>query len=822
MRPGTGGKRSKGVIDRALIVGLSAAGLASCGALLWMLRQRWHALKWAALSVCAFLMEYILAGGALFVFDAFSIDRALEALLAANALGMLARGIALLVRRRRPEPLDWSLRPCIVPLALVMAAVALSWTSHGYFGMGQDQGVYQVKAIDLMNGHTRRVYHFEEYDRLETDAQRKAFLKGVKRFGGLNNILKYREENEALLKLLDADASLDAADADAVYHGIPTYPALLALFGVIGGDYARMMDVQTLLYALGVLLLWFTAENMGFRRGARALTCVLCLLSPEWVWLSKSSLVELLLAVILLLFLFFLTDDSAPGRRWWSVFAVAVYAISHITICVSAFFFWGLYCLLYLYSRERQYLRAAAVTMLLYIAGYTAMVILTPRYALRNATRPMGFEPDASGRVYVILMGCGLIALLAVFLMPWLGRRARLYRFVRSRALGGLFRWALALTVAAALGLAALEASKGDVSEAIVHSGMYVFMWLTGLFAIPVSVVFLLRRRSRMFGDVKTLALAFFFLYGLAAVACLLCRNVKYCYYYARYFGPYVPVVCLMFGYALRRTSGKTVAAAMLAGALAMAPFDGVLLLQRDDTFCSFRAVEEIAGTVDGDDAAVVFSVKNDAGRLFYLPVRAMTGVDCYPSEEDIDAQMTRLAVDHGPVFLVTAEKMTNSAHCVLERSLTETRSLDDDVSNRVRLCPLPLGFKQHKSKYYIYRYDTEKAFAAEELRTNGSLEDARISLEPGQLQYGPYIQLEPGRYQVEIAGENLLGADVRVTHDAGKGKIAISNVTRAETGVRYEFTLDRGAENVEFLLENAGESTAWVDRIVLRDLTER
>ena len=54
------------MIDRALIVGLSAAGLASCGALLWMLRQRWHALKWAALSVCAFLMEYILAGGALF------------------------------------------------------------------------------------------------------------------------------------------------------------------------------------------------------------------------------------------------------------------------------------------------------------------------------------------------------------------------------------------------------------------------------------------------------------------------------------------------------------------------------------------------------------------------------------------------------------------------------------------------------------------------------------------------------------------------------------------------------------------------------------
>ena len=100
---------------------------------------------------------------------------------------------------------------------------------------------------------------------------------------------------------------------------------------------------------------------------------------------------------------------------------------------------------------------------------------------------------------------------------------------------------------------------------------------------------------------------------AFAAVACLLCRNVKYCYYYARYFGPYVPVVCLMFGYALRRTSGKTVAAAMLAGALAMAPFDGVLLLQRDDTFCSFRAVEEIAGTVDGDDAAVVFSVKNDA-----------------------------------------------------------------------------------------------------------------------------------------------------------------------------------------------------------------
>ena len=810
-------------MHRSLVIVTFILALLSGGACMLTLRERWSALRWLVISAVAVLVEYIAASAALFLAERFTLPRALLIPAALNLAGLAClAGVRLGKRKALFGTVGWSLSGAVVPIALAVVALLLGSGHFGFFGMGQDEGVYQTRAIDLMNGRYESTYHFDEFQRLETQAQRDRFLLGTReRLGGLYS-LEVDASRETVLEMpafAQRIAIGDYDEAEAIYHGLPTFPAVLALFGVLGGGYSHMMDAQTVFYVLSVLVIWYTCKNLGLKTAAAAFACVVYALSPQTVWLSKSALTETAHALLICLFMYLITEAEHPRRRWLSALAVAAFALWHVSIYVMFPLFAALYILLYLIGGDRQYLGALALASVLYLFGLAFMTVVSPYYLVMNLFPLMKgpiTQPIGAWYVAVCMGVAGLVAaaLLRLLTVPKSRRQV-----LKSRAAGLVFR----LAIAAMLGMAVLTfgmtmAGEG-LSSAALTNGLYMFLWLTGFVAVPMSVVWLLKRGSRSLAREPVAAIVCMFLYMVLLMICYMRASVSYCYYYSRYLGPYIPVAGVMAGIAANRLSSRGICAGILASAVVMAPFDGVLVTRNDDTYYSFDAIDRVAGALPEGNAAVVFSADDgDIYRLLYLPVRS-GGIDCYLQEDDVDAQLDWLAGRYDTLCFIGGGGVPAALRDNVVTRLREQVSTDDNVSNRLPYCPLPLDFYRDTWEITVYRRDVRRVFPAAALATSGHIEGEDIVLGPWEAQFGPYVRLAAGRYRIEIAGAGFEGASFDATGDSGTRQLPLEIVERGDGRIVYELELDASADNVEFRVFCPEQGEVRVRRVTLTDL---
>ena len=115
------------------------------------------------LGLTGFFCVYVLGSGILFWMDKFSINAALWVTLSLELVFLLT---VVFFIREMPTCI-FRYKEMRIPLAAFIIALIAVGGKFGYFGMGQDQGVYQVKALGLINGENSNFYTFDEYDRLE-------------------------------------------------------------------------------------------------------------------------------------------------------------------------------------------------------------------------------------------------------------------------------------------------------------------------------------------------------------------------------------------------------------------------------------------------------------------------------------------------------------------------------------------------------------------------------------------------------------------------------------------------------------------------------
>lgn len=99
------------------------------------------------------------------------------------------------------------------------------------------------------------------------------------------------------------------------------------------------------------------------------------------------------------------------------------------------------------------------------------------------------------------------------------------------------------------------------------------------------------------------------------------------------------------------------------------------------------------------------------------------------------------------------------------------------------------------------------------------SIEDGSITLHQGELQYGPYLTLKAGKYQMEIVGENLQNADFQIYCDGGNQIIDCLMIESGGTDRIVSFELQENTSNIEFILSNNHEQDItlkyyYIDRI--------
>ena len=212
---------------------------------------------------------YILWSMLLFVTNQFTLFRAV--LGTAVVLVALLTAAALLLRRKHGTLLrllhwDESIRTVWIPLVIVLVALPLILTKNELFGMGQDQGVYQVVAINLMNGLTDRQQDFAEYYNLSS-ADQTEFADAVR-----NYLMGYDIVPE---EYPDTIYDRNISPVSGIYHGIPTYAAMLALFGKLFGI-SHMIHLETVIWVCMIFLVSFVCrQTIRFLQPDKPLTAFL-------------------------------------------------------------------------------------------------------------------------------------------------------------------------------------------------------------------------------------------------------------------------------------------------------------------------------------------------------------------------------------------------------------------------------------------------------------------------------------------------------------------------------------------------------------------
>ena len=194
------------------------------------------------------------------------------------------------------------------------------------------------------------------------------------------------------------------SDVSGYYHGIPTFPAMLALFGkCLCVD--NMSQFQTLFFVCSIFLLFWGCGNLRLRPITTNLLLLLYTLCPYVIWVSKSALTEPFLCALLAWFFYLATSEKTQDRHL--LFApVLVFSFYHISCYTLLPMFICIFAAKYVYTKNRECLLQGILSSAGFLAGYIASLVIAPQYSYDNS-RPMAVGFINNGNLPFVVGGGG-------------------------------------------------------------------------------------------------------------------------------------------------------------------------------------------------------------------------------------------------------------------------------------------------------------------------------------------------------------------------------------------------------------------------------
>lgn len=613
-------------------------------------------IKNMVLSVSGFLMLYAVAAGLFFWADKFSFVHVLGSMLAG-----LAPFVLYCARRygktayRAVLP---SYRQVLPILILTITAAGLSFSKFELFNSGQDQGLYQAEAIELYMGNYEVEHDFEEYRILESDSDKSSYREMLNRT--ITGFYPFADAGNYWEPLPEEERK---SDVSGVYHGIQTFPALLALGGRLFG-LENMVQMQTVFFVCALLLLYFANCNLQVPLGANLASLAVFLFSPLALWISKSSLTEMTLSLLMSAYLFLLTESDTRAKRLLSAFPLICFAFVHVSFLQLYPVFIGINLFRYVKKRSGEYLAANVLISLGLCAGYCMMARIAPQYFYDNCGRL--YYKDIitadnflcwifAGSAFVCV--CSLL-MLRVKNMKRIGRTAfALSRYTPVLILGLL---AVILRFICLIAYVRTPDGRGFTSYygegfpgAFTHSSLFAFAMSVG-FAVFLFLLVMVTIKYRRFLETDTgTCILFLFVYCILFQSAFFRKEVFYYYYYSRYLVFYIPIICVALALSFY-WAGKLVNWIALAVSLCcMLVFDVPLLTRQDLTDLEWENLLDLRDAVK-DDSAII--LENGAARLLGAPLRALTDAAIFPVFEDISGEVELLQKNYSHVYYIPDE----------------------------------------------------------------------------------------------------------------------------------------------------------------------
>lgn len=693
-------------------IGLSMISIGLCIGILHRLLKENDGIKLIILGIFMFVTEYVMVSAVLFQMDSWGISTAvlLEAVI--NGIGYLCIFFYGRKRWKQENRIRFAIRPYWPMLCICLLALLMANGGNGYYGMQQDQGVYQTSALAMIYGDGKNVKELSVYEKL-SDEDQERFMHVVPT--GISGFYFYEDKLEGLYSIEFE------TDTTGYFHGIPTYPALLALWGGMFG-FRYMGGIQRALYLLLIGLAYLLLDRLGCKKWLAGLGCVVVAVSPIILWTVRSALTEVYLACALLVFLYFLIREEKVSI-WLSAMAMIGFGCVHFSIYTIMPIVILIYAGLYMRYRERAYIGAGILVTACFWFTVNLTRMISTGYFYGNMEPLMGIIPwlnrgNTMGfvtAVCVAVITAGAVILLcsfwhktkgekAVFPQegtesagtasqqeePSVGMTTRQERVdvvgtasQRKRIEGAsiasrqgetdgtgtasrrgeigaekkrklrLISWGIRILVAAwcVLAVATSIGRENDGSSSVL--GLCV---LGGVVMLPAGLAGILAKPQLLWKDRAGALTGALFAYCVMFYSLGLRRDISYYYYYGRYLVPFIPFVVLQGVQALLLLKGRIRIAAGVVVATAqllLLPYDLVLTLQKDDTRMDWEALEDVCAHIGPNDVLII---EDDMLNVCYLPLTYMLQADVLPQLQHSPREAMQLyASQRGITYYLSA-----------------------------------------------------------------------------------------------------------------------------------------------------------------------
>lgn len=671
-----------------------------------LLFQKIELLKLIAISISIFFTGYVLCSSIYFWLDRFQFISVLLTECVCFAIGIIAlvtRNKKFLFTAERKQRSMWI-------YAIILSGILLSVPKFSFFGMGQDEGVYQTKAIALAYGYSQRQFDFEEYQLLETNEQRETYDAVVKRLVGLDRY-------DVRKPTLSEEGKL--SPVSGIFHGIPTFPAVLGLMVKIF-DVSAMQHVQSIFLLCSLLFALFTVENLNLKMSSQYLSLSILAFSPIVQWVMKSALTEGFLVLIFAWFIFHMTDQEHQQSRLLSALPICAFSFWHVSVFTIIPLFVCLYMIAYEETKSRVYIHAGVLALIFFLAGSAMMMYVSPTYTSNNIIRN-GFSFLTDFQIMpAFLFACILLILLLLFIDKI--RFHEIYKWItQDRVFSYFLRGIMLISLAAIIWFTIGISTGTHISttsryasglSAIPHLTILVFAFGTGVISLPICMIFIFCSPAKVLRRKEILFLTSMFIYCVVLMAAFLRKEIPHSYYYARYLAPFIVVCSVMASVTFNEIPEKANMVALICSLVFLLPYDWVLFSQKDDSRMEWSVLSEIASSITKDSAVVFDSAatfdSSPIYRVLMIPIKTITEADVYPMFENEEEQMDFLISNYEDIFVLTTD-LTGSNLFSQNREefiyINKYIASEDLGSKRAPTSQFPLEFTEQTIRIGLLKY---------------------------------------------------------------------------------------------------------------------
>lgn len=643
------------------------------------------------LTFAFYFMFYVLVSAVLFVFDIFSIRYAVVGTSAICGIGFLIN-LGLLSRGTFSRNKEWvSEKDSCVSFVLIAFAAILTWGNFGFLGMGSDQGIYPTQAINFCYDKTERYQDIEEYEELE-DTEYKAFYQEqikADELIGYYLLLDYEH-------VPTVNVSNETGEAEGIWHGIPTYSAILGLSAKIFGM-ENMPFIGLLFYLCLLCMMEFILTDLNLSCWVRRGVVLLLGMSPQVVWSKDSTLTEGFIAVLIVTYIYYILHPD-KGKRFWSVMPITTFGCFHVTIFTMMPVFILVYVYRYISEHEKMYLTCIRTISVTYLLGFFMMVKVQPIYTLAwNYHQGMKFL----SLEHIIAVACigSCFGIVVSYIVPYIKMEGSTIEKVCKSALR-----VIGIVAITHLMFMAVRYKTWDQIRSMT---LVCYSVLTGVFMIPCILYRVIIKKYDYSVELGTVGILFSWCIVLYSM--VMRKEIRFYYYWARYLMPYLAIVLIFF--AMLMTVKKLCCALLMGGLLILIPYTMVITKAQDDTYIQWDTFTSVLKEAETADTVIL---DTDLMRIFFFPIRAAGNAKVYPLYETLEKTLDYVETGENVMYISrsTREENVNPWLSVKYRDYAEIK-MDSRVNCRNIVSGLPQKGAVNTEVYpvTVYQYNESSVY---------------------------------------------------------------------------------------------------------------